>query len=98
MQEGGMGYKSCSGIRRWQNKYAAALHETDRSRLAKCIEAAEAAVLSGLETMIGIPDNDHAESEAIVVALTHLETLKRERLGFCGLSLNASLLIRLGMT
>jgi hypothetical protein len=58
---------------------------------------AEAAALSRIETMFEIDGNGRVEREAIVRALTHLETLKRERLGFWGSSLNASMLIRLGI-
>ena len=76
-----MGTKSPSGVRPWQNKYDAALHETDRCLLAKCIEVAEATVLVRLET-IRKGANDCAEREAIVDALTNLDILKRDRLGF----------------
>jgi hypothetical protein len=74
--------KGRSGVARWQNQFAAALHETDAHRLAKCIEVAEAAVLVRLETMDETGAGDWGERDAIADALTRLEILKRERLGF----------------
>jgi hypothetical protein len=76
-----MAPKSPPGVSPWQNKYDAALHETDRCLLAKCIEVAEATVLVRLET-IKKGANDCAEREAIADALAHLDILKRDRLGF----------------
>jgi hypothetical protein len=73
--------KISSSIARWQNEYAAVLHETDRSLLAKCIEVAEAMILVRLET-IRKGTSHCAERESISRALTHLDILKRDRLGF----------------
>lgn len=82
---GEMGCKSCSGGARWQNKYAAALHETDTYRLARCIEAAESAALVRLEAIAETGAGNWGERDAIADALAHLAILKRERLGFYAL-------------
>jgi hypothetical protein len=65
----------------WQREYDAALHEKDTTRLFKCVEVAEAAVLLRLEAMRKDSDH-HAERDAIANALNHLELLKKNRLGF----------------
>jgi len=65
----------------WQGEYDAALHEMDTTRLFKCVEVAEAAVLLRLEAIRKDSDH-HAEREAIAEALNQLELLKKNRLGF----------------
>jgi hypothetical protein len=65
----------------WQREYEAALHEMDTTRLFKCVEVAEAAVLLRLEAIRKDSDH-HAEREAIADALNHLELLKKNQLGF----------------
>ncbi len=65
----------------WKCEYEAVLHETDTTRLFKCIEVAEAAVLTRLAA-IGKDSDHHAERKAIDDVLTHLTLLKTERLGF----------------
>ncbi|MGA2425252.1 MAG: hypothetical protein ABSG07_14710 [Terriglobales bacterium] len=76
-----MGSKSSSRFPAWQNDYDAALRETDGNRLAKCIEVAEANILVRREA-IGKGANHRAEHEAIADALTQVDLLKRNRLGF----------------
>jgi len=76
-----MGPKSSSRFPAWQDHYDTALRETDRSRLAKCIEVAEANILVRREA-IGEDANHRAERKAIADALTHVDLLKRNRLGF----------------
>ena len=65
----------------WQHEYEAVLHETATKRLFKCIEVAEAAILTRLEA-IGKDSDHHAERKAIDGVLTHLTLLKTQRLGF----------------
>ena len=65
----------------WQHEYEAVLHEKDTSRLFKCVEVAEAAVLMRLEAIRNDSDH-HSERDAIANALNHLELLKKNRLGF----------------
>ena len=65
----------------WQREYEAAVHEMDTTRLFKCVEVAEAAVLLRLEAIRQNSDH-HAEREAIDEALNQLELLKKTRLGF----------------
>jgi hypothetical protein len=65
----------------WQSEYEAVLHETDTKRLFKCIEVAEAAVLTRLAA-IGKDSAHHEERQAIDDVLKHLTLLKTEHLGF----------------
>ena len=65
----------------WQREYDAALQEMDATRLFKCVEVAEAAVLLRLEAIRGDSDH-HAERAAIGDALKNLGLLKKTRLGF----------------
>ena len=65
----------------WQWEYEAVSQETDTTRLFKCIEVAEAAVLARLAE-IGKDSDHHAERKAIDGELTHLTLLKTERLGY----------------
>jgi hypothetical protein len=65
----------------WQREYEAVLHETDTKRLFKCVEVAEAAVLTRLAA-IGKDSAHHTERKAIDDVLKHLTLLKTERLGF----------------
>jgi len=67
----------------WQRAYDAVLHETDTAALFKCIEIAEAAILTRREALLP-STSDPEESKALQDALAHLQFLKKDRLGFAG--------------
>jgi hypothetical protein len=59
----------------WQEEYKAALVETDCGKLPKCIAAAEAAIVSRLQVLVG--KADYAEERlAMTDALRALRFLK----------------------
>jgi hypothetical protein len=65
----------------WQREYEAALSETDTSALFKCVEIAEAAILTRFDVLESSSDH-HSEREAMEQALANLRVIKRERLKF----------------
>jgi len=67
----------------WQRAYEAVLHETGTAALFKCIEVAEAAILTRREALLP-STSDQEERRALQDALAHLQFLKKDRLGFAG--------------
>jgi hypothetical protein len=63
----------------WQREYESALLETDQKALFRCVEAAEAAVLTRRDALL---TDDDEERRAIQDALSNLGVLKREQLQF----------------
>ena len=65
----------------WQGHYRVALLETDRNRLFKEVEVAEAAVLTRLQALP--PEtNSRAERAQLMHAWSGLQMIKRRKLGF----------------
>jgi hypothetical protein len=65
----------------WQGQYQAAVLETDRHRLFKSVEVAEAAVLTRLHELQTESDH-HAELHQLMRAWRVLQIIKRDQLGF----------------
>jgi hypothetical protein len=65
----------------WLREYEAAVQETERSRLFKKIEVAEAAVLTRREVLEQSADG-FAERQQLKMALAKLHSLKKEVLKF----------------
>jgi len=61
----------------WQREYAAALLESDRAKLQKCIAAAETAILARLKALVDSTDHEQ-ERMAIDDALHALRLLKQD--------------------
>ncbi len=67
----------------WQGPYRAALLETDRHKLFKQLEVAEAAVLTRLQALP--PQGNHlSERRQLVDAWTGVQMIKKGKLGFLG--------------
>lgn len=65
----------------WQRAYELVLQEADDAALFKCIEVAEAAILTRREFLLSSATHPE-ELKAIEDALAHVRFLKRSRLGF----------------
>ena len=65
----------------WRTAYQAALKETDTATLFKCVEVAEAAVLTRRADLQRSSGHE-AERREIEEALDSIQVLKRERLRF----------------
>ncbi len=68
-------------ISTWQRDYEAVLSETDTGALFKCVEIAEAAILTRRDALKSSLDQ-HYEERALEEALANLGVIKRERLKF----------------
>ena len=66
-------------ISTWESEYDAVLKETDTRALFKCVEVAEAAILTRRSE--GRWDHN-SERQALEEALANLDVIKRERLKF----------------
>jgi hypothetical protein len=66
---------------RWQRELEAAILETDLEKLPGRLEAAEAAIFLRSQELVDSPD-DHAERQAISLALRALRNLQTERLNY----------------
>lgn len=65
----------------WQRDYEAVLTETDTGALFKCVEIAEAAILTRRDALKSSAEQ-HSEGRALEEALANLGVIKRERLKF----------------
>jgi hypothetical protein len=65
----------------WQRDYEAVLSETDTNALFKCVEIAEAAILTRRDAL-KLSVEQHSERRALEEALANLGVIKRERLKF----------------
>jgi len=65
----------------WQGKYRAALLETDRGKLFKKVEVAEAAILTRLDDL-GPETNNSGERQELRHARSGLQMIKQVKLGF----------------
>ena len=65
----------------WQRQYRAAVLETDRTRLFKKVEIAQAAVLTRLTELRGETDHE-AERHQLMQAWNVIQIIKRKRLNF----------------
>jgi hypothetical protein len=60
----------------WQELYTAALFETDKSKAAERISAAEQVIVARVRNLFHHPDNPSAERNALDAALYALSILK----------------------
>ncbi len=65
----------------WQAQYKAALLETNRAKLLKCVAAAELAILSRLQALVGKADSEQERTamDDALHALRFLRTFQTEK-------------------